>query len=183
MRAIRAASEVRTSDCPFAGAPRPALLAAAALLVLALRGGRRRLRRARRGGLQPVAGGHRLEAHRLVRQQPGPHDFTITAQFADGRIGGTSAVNQLRRPLHDRRRRGVLRRRARQHDDGRPGAGHAGGADYLDAARRRRSSTRSTARRSRCWTRRQRVADLHGDDRCLAGRLRHAWAVSAGRAG
>ena len=76
-----------------------------------------------------------------------PNDFTITAEFKDGRIGGKSAVNQYGGPYT-------------AGDDGSisfgdlvstmmagSGAGHEGRADVPQAARRGRRSSGSRATR------------------------------------
>ena len=76
--------------------PLPALLAAAALLALALAavaagcGGS--------GGSSPSLEGTawKLTGWSISSQDPG--DFTITAEFKDGRIGGKSAVNSYGGP-------------------------------------------------------------------------------------
>jgi heat shock protein HslJ len=71
--------------------PLPALLAAAALLALALAavaggcGGS--------GSSSPSLEGTAWKLTGWSISSQDPNDFTITAQFADGRIGGTSAVN------------------------------------------------------------------------------------------
>ena len=71
--------------------PRPALLAVAALLALALAGGAAGCGGS--GGSSPSLEGTAWKLTGWSISSQDPNDFTITAQFADGRIGGTSAVN------------------------------------------------------------------------------------------
>ena len=132
IRAIRARSRTTTARSLRA---RSVLMAAAALLALALAavaagcGGS--------GGSGPSLEGTAWKLTGWSISSQDPNDFTITAQFADGRIGGTSAVNQYGGPYTTGDDGAVLGRRPRQHDDGRSGAGHAGGDGLHDAARRR----------------------------------------------
>ena len=68
--------------------PLPALLAAAALLALTLAAVA-----AGCGGSGPSLEGTAWKLTGWSISSQDPNDFTITAQFTDGRIGGTSAVN------------------------------------------------------------------------------------------
>ena len=88
IRAIRVRSRTTTVRSLRA---RSVLMAAAALLALALAavaagcGGS--------GGSSPSLEGTAWKLTGWSISSQDPNDFTITAQFADGRIGGTSAVN------------------------------------------------------------------------------------------
>ena len=79
--------------------PRPALLAAAALLVLAAAavaagcGGS-----GDSGGSAPSLEGTAWKLTGWSISSQDPNDFTITAQFSEGRVAGTSAVNQYGGP-------------------------------------------------------------------------------------
>ena len=93
MRSTRAHdTRSRLRDRPFPASP--ALLAAAALLALAAVvagcGGS--------GGSSPSLEGTSWKLTGWSVSSQDPNDFTITAQFADGRIGGTSAVNSYGGP-------------------------------------------------------------------------------------
>lgn len=100
MRTIRAIRTQNRTASLRSLRPRPALLAAAALLVLAISavaagcGGSDDP-----GGSAPSLEGTAWKLTGWSISSQDPNDFTITAQFAEGRIGGTSAVNQYGGPF------------------------------------------------------------------------------------
>jgi heat shock protein HslJ len=94
MRSIRGIGAKRRTASARALRPRPMLLAAAALIALAMA----TLVSGCGDGAGPSLEGTawRLTGWSISSQDP--NDFTITAQFAEDRIGGTSAVNQYGGP-------------------------------------------------------------------------------------
>ena len=104
MRAMRVTHTARTGAPAVTARLRPALLAGAALLVVALAAAIVAGCGSGSGG----SGGGTTSAASLAGtswqltgwsvSSQDPNDFTITAEFKDGRIGGTSAVNQYGGP-------------------------------------------------------------------------------------
>jgi heat shock protein HslJ len=104
MRAIRVTHTARSGGPAVAARHRPALLAGAALLVVALAATVAAGCGSGSGGSDggstsatSLAGtSWQLTGWSVSSQDP--NDFTITAEFKDGRIGGKSAVNQYGGP-------------------------------------------------------------------------------------
>ena len=104
MRAIRVSRPLASRGPSVAARLRPALLAAAALLVVALAS----VVAGCGSGSGGSGGGGSTSAASLAGtswkltgwsvSSQDPNDFTITAEFKDGRIGGTSAVNRYGGP-------------------------------------------------------------------------------------
>jgi heat shock protein HslJ len=104
MRAIRVTHTARTRGPAVTARLRPALLAGAAVLVVALTAAVG----AGCGSSSGGSGGGSTSAASLAGtswkltgwsvSSQDPNDFTITAEFKDGRIGGKSAVNQYGGP-------------------------------------------------------------------------------------
>ena len=104
MRAMRVTDTPRSGGAVVIARHRPALLATAALLVVALAAAAV----AGCGSSSGGSGGGSTSAASLAGtswkltgwsvSSQDPNDFTITAEFQDGRIGGTSAVNQYGGP-------------------------------------------------------------------------------------
>ena len=94
MRAIRAVGDRDTVPRGSSGWLRPMMLAAAALVALALAAA---VTAGCGESAQTLEGTSWKRTGWSISSQD-PNDFTITAEFKDGRIGGTSAVNQYGGP-------------------------------------------------------------------------------------
>ena len=108
MRAMRKTRAVPATAPVSLARPRPALLATAALLVVALAAATVAGCGSSSGDGSGGAGGGSASGASLAGtswkltgwsvSSQDPNDFTITAEFKDSRIGGTSAVNQYGGP-------------------------------------------------------------------------------------
>lgn len=94
MRALRATRNEPCGPSSLSIRLRPVVLAAAALLALTLAAAVA----AGCGESSPSLEGSAWKLTGWSISSQDPKDFTITAEFEDGRIGGTSAVNQYGGP-------------------------------------------------------------------------------------
>ena len=109
MREIRGTQAMAASSSVHNVWPRAAILTAAALLAVALSAANVVIGCGSESSPSLEGTSWKLTGWSVSSQDP--NDFTITAAFKDGRIGGTSAVNTYRRSVLRGRRRVVLRRR------------------------------------------------------------------------